>query len=347
MSGRDPLVGPVRSEPGQQHQPGLLPRLPALLLDDRVDHVRGAARAGAALGLSGPRRAARLGGLDPRRRLGLELRRLADAAVRLPRLDRVRGRARRLGRVHARRPVQPRAADRQVHEGGPDPHLQTPQHPHDPDGADADLHRVLRLLRRLPGDRLDHRPGLGEHLPQPDHAGLDRDDHHLRLRRRLHRRLLRQPRRPVLDRFRRPRGGDQRFGGRGRLRADARLPDRGRDRGPDGLGRELDRDQDARRRRRRRGLGARIRRLHGDHLGRRLRRRLPDRGQQRRELDRRPADGSRHLRAARLPERLGGLVDPEEAQPAAGAARGRGRRPRQRRVRGTTSTCPSTPMPRI
>ena len=57
------------------------------------------------------------------------------------------------------------------------------------------------------------------------------------------------------------------------------------DRGADGLGRQLDRDQDARRRRRRRGRGARLRRLHGDHLGRRLRRRLSDRRQQRRELD--------------------------------------------------------------
>ena len=36
-----------------------------------------------------------LGRLDPRRRLGLERRRLADAALRVPRLDRVAGRARR------------------------------------------------------------------------------------------------------------------------------------------------------------------------------------------------------------------------------------------------------------
>ena len=106
-----------------------------------------AARARAAVGLPGARGAARLGRLDPRRRLGLERRRLADAAVRLPRLDRVGGRPRRLGRLHARRAVQPRAADRQVHEGGPGAHLQTPQHPYDPDGADADLHRLLRLLR--------------------------------------------------------------------------------------------------------------------------------------------------------------------------------------------------------
>ena len=37
-------------------------------------------------------------------------------------------------------------------------------------------------------------PGLGEHLPEPDDPGLDRDDHHDGLRGRLHRRLLRQPR---------------------------------------------------------------------------------------------------------------------------------------------------------
>ncbi len=47
--------------------------------------------------------------LDHGRRLGLELRRLADDALRLPRRDRVARRARRRGRVHARRPAQPRA----------------------------------------------------------------------------------------------------------------------------------------------------------------------------------------------------------------------------------------------
>ena len=52
---------------------------------------------------------ARLGRLDPRRRLGLELRRLADDALRLPRRDRLARRARRRRRVHARRPAQPRA----------------------------------------------------------------------------------------------------------------------------------------------------------------------------------------------------------------------------------------------
>ncbi len=46
--------------------------------------------------------AARLGGVDPRRRLGLERRRLAHAAVRLPRRDRVGRGARRGRRLHAR-----------------------------------------------------------------------------------------------------------------------------------------------------------------------------------------------------------------------------------------------------
>ena len=102
LPGRDPVVGRLRAEPDEQHQPRLLPRLPPVLLDDGVDHVGRAARAGAALGLPGPRGAAGLGGLDPRRRLGLERRRLDDAALRLPRLDRLGGGARRRGRLHPR-----------------------------------------------------------------------------------------------------------------------------------------------------------------------------------------------------------------------------------------------------
>ena len=117
---RHPVVRHLRAEPDQQHQPGLLPGLPAVLLDDRLDHVRVAARAGSALGLSGPGLPARLGRLDAGRGLGLERRRLDDAALRLPRLDRLGGRARRFGSVHARGAIQPRAANRQVHEGGPD-----------------------------------------------------------------------------------------------------------------------------------------------------------------------------------------------------------------------------------
>ncbi len=203
----------------QQHQPGLLPGLPPVLLDDGLDHVGGAAGAHPALGLPAARRAAGLGRLDPGRRLGLELRRLDDDAVRLPRPDGIDGRPRRRGPVRARRAVQPRAADREVHEGRPGPHLQTPEHPHDLDGADADLHRLLRLLRGLPGGGLDHLPGLGQHLPQPDDAGLDRDGAHVRLRRRIHGRLVRQSRGPVLDGFGWPRRRDRHLGWRRHLRA--------------------------------------------------------------------------------------------------------------------------------
>ena len=103
----------------------------------------------------------RLGRLDPGRRLGLERRRLDDAALRVPRLDRVRGRARSERRLHARRALQPRPTDRQIHEGRSGSHLQTSQRAYDPDGADADLHGVLRLLRCLPCDCLHRLPGLG------------------------------------------------------------------------------------------------------------------------------------------------------------------------------------------
>ena len=71
-------------------------------------------RADPPLGVPAPDGGARLRRLDPRRRLGLELRRLADDALRVPRRDRLRRRPRRRGRVHARRPAQPRPADRQV-----------------------------------------------------------------------------------------------------------------------------------------------------------------------------------------------------------------------------------------
>ncbi len=64
-----------------------------------------------------------------------------------------------------------------------------------------------------------------------------------------------------------------------------------------------------------------------------LRGRLPDRPQQRRELDRGPAHGPGHLPAAGLPVRLGGRVDPQAARRAARAGRGRARGPGRRRVR--------------
>ena len=42
-----------------------------------------------------------------------------------------------------------------------EPKLQTPQHPHDVIGADADLHGVLRLLRRVPRHHVDDRSPAG------------------------------------------------------------------------------------------------------------------------------------------------------------------------------------------
>ena len=68
---------------------------------------------------------------------------------------------------------------------------------------------------------------------------------------------------------------------------------------------QLDREEDARGRRRRRGRGARRDGLPRHALGRRLRGRLPDRREQRRQLDRRPADRHGDVPAARLPDRLG------------------------------------------
>ncbi len=154
LPGRHPLVRHLRPEPHQQHQPDLLPGLPAVLLDDGLDHVRRAAGTGAALRLPGAGLPARLGRLDPRCRLGLERRRLADASLRVPRLDRIGSRPRRFRRLHTRRPLPARTADRQVHAGRHGANIQAPQHPYDVDGPDADLHRLLWLLRGLPGDRL-------------------------------------------------------------------------------------------------------------------------------------------------------------------------------------------------
>ncbi len=249
-------------------------------------------------------RHARLGRLDPRRRLGLELRRLDDDPLRLPRLDRVRRRARRRRGVHARRAAQPRPADRQVRRRRPRAQLQTPQHAHDADGADAHLHRLLRLLRRLPRDPVDGLPGLAQHLPLPDDARHDRDGDHVRLRGRLHRGVVRLEGRPVLDPVRRSRGRHLRLGGRRRLPPVARLPALVHRRHGRRLGRGLDREEAPDRRRRRRRRGARLLRLLR-HLPRRdLRRRLSDRDQQHRELLRRPADRDPDLPPARLPPGL-------------------------------------------
>ncbi len=115
-----------------------------------------------------------------------------DDTLRLPRLDRVARRPRRRRRVHVRSPAQPRAAHRQVHGRGGGADLPRAQHASDADGADADLHGLLRLLRRLPRDPVDGLPGLAEHLLLADDTRCDRVRDHVRLRRRLHGRLVRE-----------------------------------------------------------------------------------------------------------------------------------------------------------
>ena len=81
---------------------------------------------------------------------------------------------------------------RQVHGRRRGADLPRAQHAPDPDGADAHLHGVLRLLRRLPRHPVDGLPGLAEHLLLADDPGRDRVRDHLRLRRRLHGRLVRE-----------------------------------------------------------------------------------------------------------------------------------------------------------
>ena len=218
-------------EPPEPPERGLLPRLPPLLLDDGVDHVRSADRARPALRVPHPRLGPRLGRLDHGRGLGLELRRLADDPVRLPRLDRVAAWCTASPALHARRAPQPRAAHRQVHDGRPGPQLPRAQHPSDADGADAHLHRLLRLLRRVPLHHADGVPGLAQHLRLADDARRDRVRHHRRLRGRVHRRLVREQGRSVLDAVRRSRRRDLGVGRRRRLPPVARVPalDLGRD----------------------------------------------------------------------------------------------------------------------
>ena len=87
---------------------------------------------------------------------------------------------------------------------------------------------------------------------------------------------------------------------------------------------------------------ARLCGLPGAVLGRRLRGRLPDRRQQRGQLDRRSADRHRDLPAARLPVRLGRVLHHEEAEHL--------RVPPEVELRASTlpstsrtSTCPRSP----
>ena len=119
----------ARAEPPGPPEPRLLPRVPTLLVDDRVDHVRRADRARPALRLSDPGRDPRVGRLDHGRGLGLELRRLADDAFRVPRLNRVARRPRRGRRLRARRAVEPRPTHREIRHQGARQVLQRPQTP--------------------------------------------------------------------------------------------------------------------------------------------------------------------------------------------------------------------------
>ena len=57
LPGRHPVERRLRAEPHEQHQPDLLPGVPAVQLDDGVDHVRRDHRARAAVGLPRARRA--------------------------------------------------------------------------------------------------------------------------------------------------------------------------------------------------------------------------------------------------------------------------------------------------
>src|ERR687897_1337680 len=57
LPGRHPVVRHLRTELHQQHQPRLLPGVPALQLDDRLDHVGRPARACSPLGVPRPGRA--------------------------------------------------------------------------------------------------------------------------------------------------------------------------------------------------------------------------------------------------------------------------------------------------
>ena len=159
----------------------------------------------------------RLRGLDPRRRLGLERRRLARDRVRLPRRDRLGGGARRGRRVHARRAVPARPAHRQVREDG----RARAFLPHN-------LHlTLLGLMLIFTGFYAFYAaclviqstvfPGWANIYLSPTTLSVDHVLDHDRVRGRVHRRLLREPRRSVLDALGRPCRRDLRLGRRGHL----------------------------------------------------------------------------------------------------------------------------------
>ena len=151
--------------------------------------------------------------------------RLADDALRLPRLDRLARRARRRRRVHARRAAQPRAAHRQVR------HRRAERGAFRPHNTHMTLMGLMLIFTGFYGFyaaclviQSTAFPGWLEHLPLPDDARRDRDGDHVRLRRRVHRRLVRQQGRSVLDAVRRARRRDLRLGRRRRLPPVARVP---------------------------------------------------------------------------------------------------------------------------
>ena len=144
--------------------------------------------------------------------------------------------------------------------------LPRPQHPSHVDGADADLHRLLRLLRRLPRHPVDRLPGLAQHLPLAHDARCDRVRDHVRLRGRVHRRLVRQQGRSILDLVRRSRRRDLRVRGRRRLPPVARVPALDLGRHARRLRGGLHREEASSRRRGRCGCRARRLRLYGVFL---------------------------------------------------------------------------------
>ena len=208
------------------------------------------------------------------------------------------------GHLHARRAPQSRAAHREVHEGRDGAQLPRPQHAPHADGAHAHLHRLLRLLRRVPLHHADGLPGLAQHLRLADDARRDRLRHHRRLRRRVHGRLVREQGRSVLDAVRRPRRRDLGLRGRRRLPPVARVParDLGRVRRRCGSGNYIEkrlRIDDA--------VGAvavhGVCGFYGVFLVGIFAGGYPTGPRERRVLDGRPADGDHGVHPARVPAR--------------------------------------------